>query len=77
VARPQVVDGGDGLQIWRVAANVLNMSSGQPTGGGPLAWGFGGGLTTHHRKNSNLLRNIPDRPEAGLILWQNDPSARK
>jgi hypothetical protein len=27
MARPQVVDGGDGLQIWRVAANVLNKQS--------------------------------------------------
>jgi hypothetical protein len=26
-ARPQVVDGGDGLQIWRVAANILNKQS--------------------------------------------------
>jgi hypothetical protein len=25
MARPQVADGGDGLQEWRVAANVLNM----------------------------------------------------
>jgi hypothetical protein len=24
IARPQVADGGDGLQIWRVAANILN-----------------------------------------------------
>jgi hypothetical protein len=24
MARPQVVDGGDGIQIWRVAANILN-----------------------------------------------------
>jgi len=24
VARPQVADGGEGLQIWRVATNVLN-----------------------------------------------------
>jgi hypothetical protein len=24
MARPQVADGGDGLQIWRVAANILN-----------------------------------------------------
>jgi hypothetical protein len=23
MARPQVVDGGDGLQIWRVAVNIL------------------------------------------------------
>jgi hypothetical protein len=25
MARPQVADGGDDLQIWRVAANILNM----------------------------------------------------
>jgi hypothetical protein len=24
MARPQAVDGGDGLQIWRVAANIFN-----------------------------------------------------
>jgi hypothetical protein len=27
VARPQVTDGGDGLQIWRVAANIWNKQS--------------------------------------------------
>jgi hypothetical protein len=27
MARPQVVDGENGLQIWRVAANVLNKQS--------------------------------------------------
>jgi hypothetical protein len=27
MARPQVADGEDGLQIWRVAANMLNMQS--------------------------------------------------
>jgi hypothetical protein len=27
IARRQVADGGDGLQIWRVAANVLNKQS--------------------------------------------------
>jgi hypothetical protein len=27
MARPQVADGGDGLQIWRVAANTLNKQS--------------------------------------------------
>jgi hypothetical protein len=27
MARPQVADGGDGLQIWRVAANILNKKS--------------------------------------------------
>jgi hypothetical protein len=27
MARPQVTDGGDGFQIWRVAANILNKQS--------------------------------------------------
>jgi hypothetical protein len=27
MARPQVADGGDGLQLWRVAANILNKQS--------------------------------------------------
>jgi hypothetical protein len=27
MARPQVSDGGDALQIWRVAANILNKQS--------------------------------------------------
>jgi hypothetical protein len=43
MARPQVADGGDGLQIWRVAANILNKQSRQPTRGGLPDWGFGVG----------------------------------
>jgi hypothetical protein len=27
MARPQVADGGDGLKIWRAAANILNKQS--------------------------------------------------
>jgi hypothetical protein len=27
MARPQVADGGDSLQVWRVAANILNKQS--------------------------------------------------
>ena len=37
--------------IWRVAANISIISHGQPTRGGPPAWGFGKVLTTPHRKN--------------------------
>jgi hypothetical protein len=40
IPRSQVAGGGDGLQIWRVAANILNSSHGQPTRGGPPAWGM-------------------------------------
>ena len=37
--------------VWRVAANIVNKSCGQPTRGGPPAWGLGELLTTPHRKN--------------------------
>jgi hypothetical protein len=37
IARPQVADGGDGLQIWRVAANSRQML--ELGGGGGVEWG--------------------------------------
>jgi hypothetical protein len=43
MARPQAENGGGGLQMWRVAANILNKQS-------RTAWGLGVGLTTPHRK---------------------------
>jgi hypothetical protein len=33
-ARPQVTDGGDGLQVWKVAANISNKKSEKLTRGG-------------------------------------------
>jgi hypothetical protein len=45
----QVVDGGNGLQIWRVAA--IN-SLGQTNRVFLTAWAFGAGRTTSHRKNT-------------------------
>jgi hypothetical protein len=49
MARPQVADG-DGLQISRVDASILNKQSRTANEGGPTAWGLGVGLTTPHRK---------------------------
>jgi hypothetical protein len=43
MAPPQVVDGGDGLQIWRVAANILNKQSRTADRGWPSSLGFGQG----------------------------------
>jgi hypothetical protein len=40
---PQVVYGRDGLQIWRIAANILNKQSqtaDKGSRGGPPAWGL-------------------------------------
>jgi hypothetical protein len=43
MARPRVADGGDGLQIWRVAANILNKQSRTADKGWPLNLALGGG----------------------------------
>jgi hypothetical protein len=50
MARPQVADGGDALQLWREAANILNKQSQTADKGGPSAWGLGVRLTTPHHK---------------------------
>jgi hypothetical protein len=49
MARPQVADGGDALQFWRVAANILNKQSRTAAKGWSSSLGFGRGLTTPHR----------------------------
>jgi hypothetical protein len=56
MARPQVANGGDGLQIWRVAANILNKQSRTADRGDPPAWGLSGGLATPQRKTPIFVR---------------------
>jgi hypothetical protein len=51
--RPQVADGGDTLQLWRVAVNILN----KQTRGGPLGWGLGMGPGGLSRAQSNVVQN--------------------
>jgi hypothetical protein len=43
MARPQVADGGDGLRIWRVAANILNKQSRPADKGWSSSLGVGRG----------------------------------
>jgi hypothetical protein len=50
MARPQVADGAEGLQIWRVAANILNNQSRTADKGWPSSLGVGRGAKTPHRK---------------------------
>jgi hypothetical protein len=40
----------NGLQLWKVAANILNKQSRTADKGGRPAWGLGEVLTTPHRK---------------------------
>jgi hypothetical protein len=44
IACPQVVDGEDGLQIWRVAANILNKQSRTADKGWSFSLGVGSGV---------------------------------
>jgi len=55
MARPRVADGGDGLQIWRVAVNILNK---QLTMGDPQALGLGEGLTDPHREKPDCCETL-------------------
>jgi hypothetical protein len=64
--------------IGRVAANVLNNSRGQAARGDPAGWGLGKRLTTPHRENVSLLRNIHRQSlELLLILWYNLSNERE
>jgi hypothetical protein len=57
-ARPRLADRGDGLQIWRVAANVLNKQSRTADSGWSSSLGvWRGGIKTLPRKTQYVLRN--------------------
>jgi hypothetical protein len=43
MARPQDAGGGDVLQVWRVAANILNKQPRTADKGGPPAWSWAWG----------------------------------
>lgn len=51
MARHERVDKEE-LQVWKIAANLLNGSFGVPIRGSPLYWGLGRGLNTPYRKKT-------------------------
>jgi hypothetical protein len=58
MTRPRVADRGDGLHIWRVAANILTKQS-QTAGSEWLSGlGVGHGANNPHRNKSSSLQNI-------------------
>jgi hypothetical protein len=71
---PQVADGGDGLQIWRVAANIPYKQSRTDDKGWSSSLGVG--LTTPHHKNK-LLRKIHKKPRTWTDFLDKQPSERK
>jgi hypothetical protein len=73
MAHPQVADRGDGLQIWRVAANILNKQSWTADKGWSSSLGVGRGINNSPYK-INLLRNVTKGLGPGRVLWLNDLS---
>jgi hypothetical protein len=58
MARPQVADGGDGLQIWRVSANILNKQLRTADKGWSSSLGAGRWANDSSQKKLSLLRSI-------------------
>jgi hypothetical protein len=56
MARPQVADGGEGLQIWRVAANILNKQSRSADKGWPSSLGVGRGANSPPYKKKHFTK---------------------
>jgi hypothetical protein len=56
MARPRVADRGDSLQIWKVAANILNKQSRTADSGRSSSLGVGQGANNPSRKTHYLLR---------------------
>jgi hypothetical protein len=71
---PQVVGGGDGLQIWRVAANILTKQSRTADRGWSSSLGVGQGLTTPTVKRLicyKMLQRASDQKN-GCEIWNVD-----
>jgi hypothetical protein len=63
----RVEDRGDGLQVWRVAANAMNELSRTADKGWSPACGLDEGLVTSHRKKISLLRNVTHGLRRALV----------
>jgi hypothetical protein len=55
VLYPQIVNGGDALQLCKITANILNKQLQTIDKGEPTAWGLGVRITTPHYKKISLL----------------------
>jgi hypothetical protein len=77
MARPQVADGGDALQLWREAANILNKLSRTPDKECSSSLGVGRGAKNSSPLKIFLLRKHSQSLGPGRIPWINDLSERK
>jgi hypothetical protein len=73
----QVLDGEDGLQIWKEAANLLNKQLQTVDKSWSSSMGLGMGLKTAHCKDIILLQNVTKSLRHGRIPRINDLTTRK
>jgi len=66
MAPPRVTDGGDGLQIWTIATNVLNKIWWTAVKGWSPSLGLGEGLASPHRKKSAGYETLHKDSDLGL-----------
>jgi hypothetical protein len=69
MARPQVADGGNGFQIWRVAANILNKQLRTADKGDPPVSGLGMELTSNKYACYERSKEPSDRNDLSEIKW--------
>jgi hypothetical protein len=67
IACPHIADGGQGFQIWRIPANILNKQS-RTADSWLSSLGIGRRANPHYI-TSDLLRNVQQSPGPGQILW--------
>jgi hypothetical protein len=75
MARPQVADGGGGLQIWRVAVNILNKQPRTADKGWCSSLRMGVGLTTHSK--NKLVTKDHKKPRTWTDSSDNRPNGKK
>jgi hypothetical protein len=71
MTHPQVTDGGDDLQVWRVPANIMNKQSRTADKKWSSCLEVRCGVTTPRRKKIILLRNVTKGLGLERILWIN------
>jgi hypothetical protein len=69
MTRLQLAGGGEGLQIWKVAGNILNMPSRTVDEEWSSSLEVGRTLTTTYRKKSSMLRKITEGLRLSRIIW--------
>jgi hypothetical protein len=77
MTRPEVADGGDALQIWRVAVKILNKQSRTTDKEWSSSFAVGRGPNNSSPYKISLLPNVAKGFGPGRISWINDLSKRK